>query len=67
MHYIKKQATFEAIRDIPAIKLLQADIYKLRRIEWEISAEIERAELSLKWVRGIMGIKKSKKDGGNNG
>lgn len=65
MHYKKKNPTYEKIRYIPVLALLQMNSYTLKRLEKQIKKEFERAQLALKWIRGVQRIKKS--HGGRNG
>lgn len=59
MQNTEKTPVYEEIRAVPALFLLKLSDSELARIEGRIAEEIERANLSLKWVRGIRGIKKS--------
>ncbi|MBR3501310.1 MAG: hypothetical protein IKO06_00185 [Alphaproteobacteria bacterium] len=59
MQNIENKPVYEEIRAVPALFLLKLSDSELKKLEGQIMAEIERATLSLKWVRGIQGIKKS--------
>lgn len=65
MRYKKQNPTYEKIRKIPVLFLLQMNRYTLKRLERQIKKEFERAQLALKWIRGVQRIKKSQ--GGKNG
>lgn len=62
MHYMKNKPTYESVRKIPVIKLLQMSEWQLKRLEKRIKNEVFRAQLALKWIQGIRRIKKIKED-----
>ena len=57
----------EEIRKIPVIYLLELEMSALNRLERQISEEVRRTSLALEWIQGIKNIKKTSKDGGQNG
>jgi hypothetical protein len=59
MHYNQNKPTYEKIRKLPALTLINMSWDKLKKIEKEIKQENERALLSLKWLQGIRRIKTS--------
>ncbi len=63
-HYTGQKPTYEIIRNVPALELLRINSDILLKLEREITSEIERAELSLKWIQGLRRIKEA---GGQNG
>lgn len=65
MHYTEQKPTYEEIRNIPVLALLEMNNYTLKRLERQIRRELNRAHLALKWIKGVQRIKKSQ--GGHNG
>lgn len=65
MRYTRQQPTYEKIRNIPVLALLDMNIYTLKRLEREIRREVDRACLALKWIKGVQRIKRS--HGGQDG
>ncbi len=65
MHYTDPKPTYEKIRSIPVLALLEMNDYTLKRLERQIRYELNRAHLALKWIKGVQKIKKSQ--GGHNG
>ena len=65
MHYKKQHPAYEMIRHIPVLSLLQMNYCRLKRVERQIKKEFERAQLALKWIKGIQLLKRSR--GGKNG
>lgn len=57
----------EAIREIPAMYLMELKFSTLNKLEKKIKQEIDRSTLALRWVQGIKRIKRAKDIGGYNG
>lgn len=65
MHYTRQKPTYEEIRNIPVLALLEMNDYTLKRLERDIQKELNRAHLALKWIKGVRRIKRTQ--GGQNG
>ncbi len=69
-----KKPKYEIIRDIAVKKLLAWNDDRLKLYEISIKAEkeileikLKRAHTALKWLQGVIRIKKSKNNGGRHG
>lgn len=60
MHYNQNKPTYERIRKLPALTLINMSWDELKQIEREIKQEINRVTLALKWIQGIQRVKQSK-------
>ncbi|MBQ8436020.1 MAG: hypothetical protein IJX20_00050 [Alphaproteobacteria bacterium] len=63
----RKTNVSEAIREIPAMYLMELKFSTLTKLEKKIKQEVDRSTLALRWVQGIKRIKRAKNIGGYNG
>lgn len=62
----KEKPVYEQIRKIPVFNLLKMSQQQLDKFEKEIKKETWRAQLSLRWIKGIKKLR-SEKNGEDNG
>jgi len=60
MHYSQNRPTYERIRKLPALTLINMSWDELKKIEKDIKQEMNRATMALKWIQGIQRVKQSK-------
>lgn len=60
MHYNQNRPTYERIRKLPALTLMNMSWDELKKIEKDIKQEMNRATMALKWIQGIQRVKQSK-------
>ena len=60
MHYNQNRPTYERIRKLPALTLINMSWDELKKIEKDIQQEMNRATMALKWIQGIQRVKQSK-------
>ncbi|MBE6446508.1 MAG: hypothetical protein E7021_03810 [Alphaproteobacteria bacterium] len=60
MHYNQNRTTYERIRKLPALTLINMSWDELKKIEKDIKQELNRVTMALKWIQGIQRVKQSK-------
>ena len=60
MHYNQNRPTYERIRKLPAMTLINMSWDELKKIEKDIKQELNRVTMALKWIQGIQRVKQSK-------
>lgn len=60
MHYNQNRPTYERIRKLPALTLINMSWDELKKIEKDIKQELNRVTMALKWIQGIQRVKQSK-------
>lgn len=60
MHYNQNRPTYERIRKLPVLTLINMSWDELKKIEKDIKQELNRVTMALKWIQGIQRVKQSK-------